>query len=325
MADSAVSSIENAESSSQSGVRRSLHMMGWISFALFCLILFTILKLPEVKIKNWIQGTVAQMLAPHGIALTAEKTSLSLGLGVNYKLQNAVFTFPQGGQIQLEGVEVSPLLTHLLAGKIGATLDMAHGEGRMGARFSVPASLAGSPSTPIDAQVLVENLNLGRIGLLQALAGVKGSAIAKGEASIDGDSNQPSTLNGKFDLTLTKISIEPQSIMGFQIPKITISDGVIKGDIKSGKVIFSTVKLGKPGSAADDIIASMTGDIQLGKTADATQLALKTKFSLSQNVLKSFVLLDALLVGGKQPDGSYAFAFNGPAFGALPTPLPPGQ
>ena len=115
--------------------------------------------------------------------------------------------------------------------------------------------------------------------------------------------------------------IDAQSIFGFPIPKILVSEGNADIEIQDGKAQIKTFKLGKPGHVEDDIQATLTGQVILGKFWAASKVDLNTRFSLSQNILKPLILLDAILGSGKQPDGSYAFHLTGPILSPTPSPL----
>ena len=54
-----------------SRARRILKICGWVSFALFCLSLFTFLKLPREKLKAYVDGALANALAEKGMSYTA--------------------------------------------------------------------------------------------------------------------------------------------------------------------------------------------------------------------------------------------------------------
>jgi hypothetical protein len=60
--------------------------------------------------------------------------------------------------------------------------------------------------------------------------------------------------------------------------------------------------------------------VVLGRNWQYSTLNLRADFSLSQNVIKSFVLIDALLSAGKKPDGSYSYTISGPLYSPTPTP-----
>jgi type II secretion system protein N len=121
-------------------------------------------------------------------------------------------------------------------------------------------------------------------------------------------------------MDLSKLVIEQQSVVGFALPRMNISEGKIDIAIEKGKLALKNVKLGKSG---DDLRANVTGDLVLGKTWDSSLLNAKVNFALSEMVTKALVLVDALLTPGKQPDGSYTYSLNG-ALSGPPVATPGG-
>ena len=106
--------------------------------------------------------------------------------------------------------------------------------------------------------------------------------------------------------------------MGFNVPKLSISEGKVELFGRQGQGDDQDLPLGQAGSA-DDIQGSGSGDVILGRNWDASTLNAKINFKLSENILKAFVLIDALLGPGKQGDGSSLLL---PWQGLLPPPTP---
>ncbi|MFL5812361.1 MAG: type II secretion system protein GspN [Bdellovibrionia bacterium] len=293
-----------------SRLKRILKTLGWLSLGTFCLLFFTLLKLPEDKIRNYVQGMISSQLSSQGITLNANQSSLSIGFGVSYTMKDITLSFPPPQEpIHIDQVSVSPSILSAFLGKMGATIEVENKGGTLHASFSTPMN---GPNGPVSFSFNCSNLDLGSLGVLPAMANVRGSAVANGEGHIDGDTSLPTTLNGKFKLDLSKIVIDQQTLFGFSIPRLTVSEGKGDIDVNGGKALIKTLRLGKPGSTTDDIRANVTGDVVIGKNLPYSTLNIKTDFSLSQNVLKAFVLLDAILGPAKKADGSYSYTINGP-------------
>ena len=77
-----------------------------------------------------------------------------------------------------------------------------------------------------------------------------------------------------------------------------------------------------PDSATDDIKANLNGEVLFGKTLQNSTINIKAVFSLSDSLMKSFALLDAILAAGKQPNGGYSYRLQGPVLS--PNPIPAG-
>ena len=285
--------------------KRIAQSIGWVAFGLASLFLFTLIKLPEDRIKNYVQGMIAAQLAPKGITLTAERGYLSVGWGITYVMKDVSLTFPSPeSTTKIEKITLTPSLLPMIFGYQGGNLWVEQGDGSLYASVSMKG-------TQISASLKAKSIDVGKVGLLNLAAGVRGSAVWSGTASLAGDFSIPSTLTGDVDLTVGKISLDQQSILGFNVPKIQLSEGRIEVTADKGKATIKQFKLGKPGSG-DDLQASGTGDVLLGRNWDSSNLNAKTNFRFSESVSKAFVLLDALLGAGKQTDGSYTFALSGP-------------
>jgi type II secretion system protein N len=298
----------------QSRLQRTLKTAGWVSFGIFCFLVFTILKLPEDRIKNYVQGTIASMLAPKGITFSAEKGYISIGWGIAYVMKGVTLNFPPpDAPAHIEKVTFSPSILPSLFGYQGGSLWIYNGDGKLTGSFS-------TKGTQLSASFSAKQMDLGKLGLLPLAAGVHGSAMLNGSGSFAGDMSIPSTLTGDLDLNLNKVHLDQQTIAGFSVPALSVSEGKIELSADKGKATIKTFRLGKPGSS-DDIQATGSGDVMLGRNWDSSTLNGKVNFKLSDNILKAFVLIDALLGPGKQGDGSYSFTLNGPVTSPNPTPV----
>lgn len=279
--------------------------LGWVGFALVCFMVFTLLKLPDERIKGFVNGTISSVLASRGISFTSEKGYVSVGFGLSYVMKNVTLTFPPpDAPVHITEISVTPSLLGLLIGHFGGDFAVYNGDGKLSGSFSMK-------DTKASVSFNSKSMDVGKIGLLSIFMGIKGAAVLNGNGSIAGDFSVPSTLSGDVDLSIDKMVIDQQTIAGFAVPKLTISETKADVSLDRSKATIRTFRVGKKGNVSDDIQATATGDISLGRNWDSTGLNLKLGFSLSQNVLKSFVLIDALLGNGKQPDGSYSFILNG--------------
>lgn len=295
---------------------RILRTGAWIFLGFFCLTFFTLIKLPEDRIKGFVQGNLASMLATKGITYTAGETKFSYLFGISYVMHDVTLNFPPPEpSAHVEKITVSPSILPMLIGKLGASITIKNGDGEM----TVTGAMRGSHvSAALDAQ----QFDIGRIGLLKILTDVSGSAVVNGKARFSTSMDDMTDTDATLDLDLRKIVINAQSIQGFSIPRLEMSEGRIEADVDHGKGQVKTLRLGRPDSATDDIKAKISGDILFGKTLQNNTINLKTVFSLSPSLLKSFVLLDAILAQGKQANGDYAYNLQGPLLS--PNPIPAG-
>jgi type II secretion system protein N len=302
----------------QSPIMRALKLTGWIFFGLFCLVTFTLLKLPGDRIKTYVQGMIAAQLAPKGISFTAEKGYISIGWGISYVMKEVTFVFPPPqAPAKLDKVTVTPSILPMILGYQGASFALHQGDSKVTGSFSMKGP-------QISASLDVKQLDLGKTGILALAGGIKGGGVVTGSASISGDSTIPSTLNGDVDLSLSKVVLEPQTVVIINIPRVAISESKIELVADKGKATIKTLRIGKPGSP-DDLQGTASGDIMLGRNWDSSTLNAKINFKVSETLLKTLFFVDAFLSPGKQGDGSYSLTLTGPLTAPNAVPLAPGK
>jgi type II secretion system protein N len=290
---------------------------GWIFFTFFCLIFFTLTKLPDDRIKGFIQGNISSALAGRGISLTANESKISFLFGPSYVMRDVTLNFPPPeAPAHIDKIEISPSIFPLLLGKLAAKVSIKNGDGEM----SFTGGMRGSH---VFGSLTADQFDLGKIGLLKLAADISGSALVTGKGDFSTSLDDMTETEANIQLDLQKIVINSQSIQGFTIPRLSMSQGRVEIEVNQGKGQVKTLKIGRPDSPSDDIKASITGDFMLGKTLQNATCNLKAVFSFSPSLLKSFVLLDAILAAGKQADGSYVYRLNGPLLS--PNPIPGGS
>lgn len=301
------SGADAAEPPPPTRIRQVLRYAGWSMFFVFWLAFFTLFKLPEDRLKSYIQGSLTAALGSRGITYTSVRSDLSLGIfGLSYQMKDVTLSIP-GSETpaKFDSISVSPSLFSLLRGRMAGSFRV---DTPGGGRLKGSASVA---QTDLDLSVTAKEFDLGQTGLLALLAGIRGSGLIRGDINLDGDPSAPASMSGNLSIELKKITIDAQSLQGFPIPKLQISEGVAELDIKKGKVTVRNLRLGKSDNAGDDIRAQVSGEVTLARQLGSSALNLKVQFKLSDNVKKSLVLLDALLGSGRQADGGYAFQLTG--------------
>lgn len=304
--------------------QRAIKIAGWTALGLVMLVFFTLLKLPESRIKNLVQGYVSVALAERGISYTANQTELSYWLGVTYTLSDVTLNLPApAAPVHIEKMEVSPSLFATawaaLRKKPGAagSFWIGNAGGTLKGTFAMG-------DTDVHVSYKASKMDLGKLGVLPIAAGIQGGLIADGSGTLDGALNNPSSWDGKVQLDLSKIVVDAQSVQGFTLPKLSISEGKIDITIEKGKAEIKELKLGKAGNKADDLNAVVTGSATLGRFMNGSTLNLTAKFGLSENLMKSFSILDAILSQGKLADGTYRYQILGPVAGPQFNPMGPG-
>lgn len=289
----------------------------WTALFLFALIVFTIAKLPSVRIKNFVQGSIASVLAQRGISFNAGQGYISLGFGISYVMKDVTLGLPPPDEpVKIDKITVSPSFSSLLFGRMGGDIDIRNGDGKLLISFAGRSnSMTGSFSA--------SDFDLGKVGLFPMLASFKAGALLGGSGSFKGDPNNLADLSGDLDLDLKKIVIDQQNLMGFALPRIGVSEGKAQATASGGKLVIKSLTLGKKGSVTEDIAADVTGDVGLAKFVDSMALNLGAKFNVSQTVIKAFPLIDAFLGPGKQPDGTFAYKVTGTV--GIPVAVPAGK
>ena len=292
----------------------TLVKVGWFCLGLFSLLFFTILKIPEQKIKIYVENTLINTLAQYGYTLSTIESQFSL-LFLTYSLKGVTLQGPPPAPLaRADRIDVSPSLFSLLTGKSGGNFTIYQESGIL------KGSVAVSHSR-FSLSYQAKKFDIGKVKLLPMTAGILGGGILNGNGSIQGEFNSPSSWEGDLLIDLEKIQIEPQSIVGFSVPRISISEGTTQIVFEKGKANVKVLRMGKLDNLADDLRGSLAGDLVLGKTWDLSTLNLKTDFTFSDNILKAFVLLESLLGPGKHPDGKYHFAITGSVQGPIYTPV----
>lgn len=303
----------------QSRAQRITRFLLWSLVTVFFLLFFTLLKLPEDKLRNWIDGNIAVALAQRGISFSATNKSLSFLFGPTYVLQDATFNFPPPTPpTHLDELSVSPAIFPMVLGRYGGNGVIRNKEGKLSFSAAVRDFNKGLKG---DFSFRSKKMDLGKTGILSGFTGLQiSSANLDGDGALKGDFMVPNTLEGNIAVRLTPLIFDAQSIQGFSVPKLTISDGLVEFSAEKGKLLIKNFKLGKPGATGDDIQCNVSGEITLNRNWESSTLNLKINFSISENVKKSFILLDTLLTDFKQADGSYSLLLTGSVFAPIPAP-----
>lgn len=319
------SEAEGTESSLANGAqerpKKIIRWLGWSVFGFASLLLFTLTKLPEDKIVGWIQNSASSVLASRGATLTVGESGLSLIRGFALVMKDVRINY--GGEAApsiFSRVILSPSWVSLLTARLGVKVVL-----EQGASEAVIRAATRGKSDSIELQL--SQFDLGKSGLLSlALSGSsrpQADMVLDGKAELQGAMSDPSSWQGGTDFTLSKIQIPNQAFMGFQIPKLTVSDGALAVELQGGKLKLKSVRLGKTTGGNDDIKLQATGEVSLGKTMDASQVNFQLAFSFSKTVTQAFSLLDAFLGAGKQADGSFKYSLTGPLLSPAFTPIGP--
>ncbi len=302
-----VSATQPASSS-----RSPLKIVGMVVLFLTCVAFLTLLKLPEARITGFIQGMVQSGLDPYGIYLTDRGRELSLIPAPLYRLEHPVLELPDQTRVEFDELRVHPKLAGLLTGKAGFSAELKQGASE------ILVNAAGKGDR-VDADIHLENADLGKLGIFAFAAGLRGTGFLTGDIKIEGSMIDLSSLNGSLELKLRKLRLEEQNFMGFQLPMIQISEGDLNVEIKSGKLILKNVQIGK---GMDDLRIQVTGDLALNRYLNASTMNLRAVLGLSDKLRQSLSILESLMGSAKTPDGRYAYKLTGTLGAPMSMPDP---
>jgi type II secretion system protein N len=278
----------------------------------FLLLFFTLTKLPQAKITGLIQGVIQKSLDPYGIYISDQGRELSIWKGFQYRLIQPSIELPDLSRIELDSLVISPKLSSLLTGKIGAEMEIIQNQ----ASLTFDGTIRGDL---VDGTLVFNSIDLGKFGILSFIGGIKGSGLINGSLHLDGHLADLPSLAGMINLNLRQLHLDEQNLFGFHLPDMNIKEGVIDASIQTGKVQLKQFMIGK---GADDLQITLSGEIGLNKNINSSFLNLRALIGLSDKVKQSIPLLDTILGSAKQGDGSYAYKLTGPLFSPMPVPDP---
>ena len=319
--DSALKQTAEGSTLSQSKTKKYMKWASWAALTLWLLCFFTLVKLPEAKLTNLIQGHLANALAPYGITVRPEETSLSIFFGLKYKMKKVRLYLPSPAKEALiDEIQLSPSLSSLLLGKLGVDLYLRKDKGDLSATLA----MRGKKKVFVDYNV--DQLDLSKLEIMQTLAGFSLNALLKGKGSFSAEMTGPggslngSSFSGSLNLQIKNLLIEAQTLLlggaPFPIPQINLSEANFDFSANNGKMKIKTFKIGRSDKATDDLVTNITGDLTMTADSSNTVLNLQIPQLKASEPLRKKLLLDFALSRFKQSDGSYSgITLNGPASG----------
>lgn len=298
-----------SETETASGTQRTMRTIFWVALFFFSLLFFTIFKLPDTRIKGHLNAFISKTLMQAGYTFTANESSLSVGLGIHYTLKGVTISprFQAQSIVKIDTIELSPSLLSLLTGKISASIIAETGKGVLTGNFGVRGS-QGSLSAEL------KQVNLAQSPLALLLQGLQVSSHINGTINVEGNLQDPRSLQGAVDLSLSKIDLDKQTVSGFPVPRTQISGAKINLVFNQGKVQIKNLTLGSMQNPGDDIAGKVEGDILIQQRLEASGLNLMSHFNVAPNYLQNseIFLVQSFIAPGKGSDGSYRFKIYGP-------------
>lgn len=286
-----------------------------VFFAIAMFFVFLLFKLPEAKIQNVVIAHIRIFAQDQGISFSAEKVRIGLLFGPSIKFTNVELKALEDDRLSMKipYLKISPKLLSLPFSMKKAAIKAELLDGEIDG--TIGASTAGAIHVDLD----LDKLNLNSATLLRHFLQIQLAGILGGTLRIDLDPASATASNGKLRLKLDKVSLPAQSVFGFNLPEIKMAAGAVDGDLDAGKFTIKDVSLGS-NIKADDLVLHVTGDASLEPVMGRSKLNMKAVFELSQKVLQSFPLLEALLQPARSSDGKYTYRLQGQVMTLEPQP-----
>ncbi len=167
----------------------------------------------------------------------------------------------------------------------------------------------------------LEQWDLAQADVFNFFLNVKAAGVLQGQLSWQGNPQDLSHAAASLNCKISGLGLGAQTLAGFQVPRLSFGDGQLELELKAGKALLKSARLGI-NSVTSDLDGTLTGELSLNKNVNLSSLDLKTKFNLSKNLLTAVPLLEALLQNGKSASGGeYAFALTGTLAAPLFAPL----
>ena len=284
-----------------------LQRTGIILFAVFSFFFFLIMKLPEARIQNLIIAHIRIFAQQQGFLFSAEKVHVGLLFGPSLRMDNVELKAidDEHQVLKVPYLKIRPKLLSLLSSvkKVGITADLLEGE--------ISGSVGGSTAGSMAVDLSIDSIDLGASTIIKRFLPVELSGKFNGRINLDLDSENTAKSDGSIKLTIDKLVLPAQSVSGFNLPKVSISESKINVGIAAGQLTINEFELGKDGKN-DDLVGKLTGSGVLNRYLDRSTIKASAVFNISQSVKTSFPLLNALLSSAQQPDGKFAYHFSGP-------------
>lgn len=271
----------------------------WTLFGLSFFVIFTAWRVADTRLKNLLESQVQNSVRQMGYQLTFDDSTFSVLAGFRYQLDRVQLrSIGMEEGIRLDSLRLSPSFSSLLSAKIGADFRLLRGAGDIDGTLSIRKN-------DFRLKTGLNSIDIGEVGLLQALARIQARGKVSGSIDIQGETKNPGTWSGHAKIQAKGFQIEKQNLLGLDLPEaIQISEIELDGPVQQGRLQLKTARIGKPG---DDVNGNITGDVTLAANVYAGKMNINLKFALSRKVLDKLSFLDIMLSSAKQSDGSYAF------------------
>jgi|GEM_PF-2486811 len=196
----------------------------------------------------------------------------------------------------LNAISLSPNLSGLFSGTLGANVSVDLEGGELGADFGVASSALKVSTDVEDFQLAAHPIKTG-----EADVELSGLLSLISDVTIDTDDIKNSA--GEIELNIENLALKRGMVSGFELDATTFSQAVLKMEVEDGK---AKVKEGK--FAGDLIDATIDGHITLRKDLSRSRLALKIRVRFDDTLDK---LASMMLKSSRDEEGLYHFKGQG--------------
>lgn len=288
-------------------MKNIIKYIGYLIFGLIIFIFFSYLNFPYHKIKDKLFAQVEKQ-SNFKIDVEEFKTTMLLGLrfgGVTIKDKRDGFP-----PIAISTLNIDPSLISLVTMKPKIAFNAELPQGSLNGFF------VQKGATSHELNLEFDNLDLKK--QFQEVLPADLNGTAEGQVSFDGNLQRFQGINGKTQIQIKKFILGKTSVMGMELPQLSLSQITLKGNMKKDQFIIEKFEAGND---KDDLKANISGDISINSlNIKNSRLNLKLKFKMSDTLKEEFKLFLPLLQGALDSSGNYSFSITGTF--AAPSALP---
>lgn len=224
----------------------------YILIFFFSFSLFFILYFPSDIVINLVLNKINSI---DDISFTPASTELTLIPNLGFKFTRARLTVDGGKSIDISKGKIGVSLFSLISfsPKVIAQIYVFRGD----INFTISGLSYFSVPDEVNLDLEIKDIMLNKN--ITDFIGFDFKTLVNG--TINGNINIMNAMysNLQFDLLMDKVKINKNTIMGFEVPEVNISKGVIKGNYGKGDISFDDLSIG---SSSDDLMLSIRGKIK---------------------------------------------------------------
>jgi type II secretion system protein N len=283
-------------------------------FFIFCFNFFLILKIPQIKIQNFLLAHIKIQAQNYGLFFQTEKMSFNFFPLPSIKMQNIELKALDDDtqKITIASLKLRPHIFPLILKHIKTSIEAELLLGTL-------SGVVGFSNNTLELNLSLEKLKLSQASLLSKFIMVNLEGEINGTVKAFLSFQTPKEDEGLINIKIDKAKLPAQSIMGFQLPELNFSEVLLNAEITQGKVITKNINIGRD-LKKDDLLASIQGDIALNSNLLNSQANLKLKFQISDKLSSQYSFINSILSAAKGSDGAFYYKINGPLYSLEPKP-----